>query len=136
MFNNGQVKFTATLTNISTVPIAVSLYDRGNIRVLTLTGSDVALLPDLRPVLPAEDPLVLAASAQINIPPGQSRQFTITALVTISTQGSDYSMGTFVPNGVGTYRVTLSYQYNGPDNGFQNVFHGVLTSNEASFNVQ
>lgn len=136
MFINGRVSFSATLTNVSTMPISVSLYDSSNIGILTLTGGDVALLPNIRPVEIEEDPLVVAAAALSNILAGQSRQFQISALTTISTQGSDYSMSTFLPNGVGTYRVVMSYQYNGPDNGFQNVFHGVLTSNEVSFNAQ
>jgi hypothetical protein len=136
LFEDGVI-FTATLANVSTSSVTVSALDEGNVLVESLRMGSTQLQPSISRALFDDDISVIDTNL-ITLGPGQSVQFQITGVqrpVQDST-GRLAAVIEYQPSSSATYTVTFEYEFMGSDNGQPSVYHGVLTSNAAVFNVQ
>jgi len=138
-FSNGQPSFSAQLTNNSGSQAYISATDVANITVVYVTDPNGITLTDFdTPTEFARPPDTIAKAALAPVANGSYATFTISGVsdLTRTPDGGVYGTRSFYATTSGTYRAKFRYQYSGPDNSYTGVFHGVVESQEVSFNVQ
>jgi hypothetical protein len=133
IFEDGTVHFTATLTNVSAAPIAVSNFNPGNISITSLTRNGAPLAPRTSPTESLYDYRVIAAQA-VTIGPSASTSFPIPSVAALAiTRGNVQTQLQYDNAGPGTYLVTFTYQYSGSN---AQAYKGIVTAAPVAFIVQ
>jgi hypothetical protein len=141
-----QVALTVTLNNVSAGAVTASAYAPGNLRVVGLKRDGVAIRPSKTVMDFEEDPNLLRVEALTSIAPGGNASIhfdvdldgtagVILTGVKLGKGVHEHKAFVYRLSGPGLYTFTLRYRYKGPDNGQPSVFHGKLTSNEVSFQL-
>jgi len=141
-----QVVLTATLTNGSAAAVTASTYAPGSVRLVGLKRDGVPIHPSKTVVDFEDDPNLLRVEALTSIMPGGSVPLPFDVLlddsvgviittVKLGKGAHDHKAFVYHLTGPGHYTFHLRYRYTGPDNGQPNVFHGTLTSNAVSFQL-
>ncbi len=136
IFRDGTVHFSGVLSNLSTAPMAVASVDTTAISVRELRRNGVLVIPTVTTQAHHSDPLLEAEHSLTDVSQMSSTTVAISSLELINIHDSgQYMLPLYVPER-GRYGVVFQYSYIGRSLGHPQVFRGVITSNEVSFEIQ